>query len=102
MTSQDVRARIEREIAANWSRSNAHGCDLRRCLIEPVKKPCPDASKPGQFIDLWLVLEEDPIGRDGYKVVYDEQSNQFGLAFTTDNTYIGEYGETFFEAFDAM
>lgn len=33
-----------------------------------------------QVIEAWLVLEEDPINRDAYKIVFDERSGLFGLA----------------------
>jgi len=57
------------------------------------------------MIDLWLVLEEVPDTRDGYKIVYDDRTGMFGLAcrgFSGRDVYLGAYGNNFFEAFDAM
>jgi hypothetical protein len=105
MTSDELRIRIEREIAGNWSRTNGHGCDLRQCLMTPVKKTFEDSSDPSCTVVLWLVLEEDPMDCNGYKVVYDEATDEFGLAcpfVSGRNGYLGSYGSTFLEAFDAM
>ncbi len=33
-----------------------------------------------QEIELWLVLEEDPDTRNGYKIIHDEKEKMFGLA----------------------
>ena len=105
MNAEHLRARIEREIAGDWARTNAHGCDLKRSLVEPVELPFEDPLNSSMTVNLWLVLEEDPITRDGYKIVYDAELEQFGLACRSTsgrNVYLGAYGGTFIEAFEAM
>jgi hypothetical protein len=59
-----------------------------------------------ELIELWLVLEEHPEHRGGYKVVYDESTGGFGLAAPGRTPadvpgYFGEYGD-FMEALAAM
>jgi hypothetical protein len=106
MTAGELRDRIVREIAGDWSRTNLHGCDLRQCLVTPIKQSFEDPNDPTQAVELWLVLEEDPENCNGYKVVYDESTDTFGLASPSfspgRNGYIGFYGSTFLEAFNAM
>lgn len=101
MTSIEVLDIVLREIDGNWSISNAHGVDLKRCLLpKPVMSLFQDMSgrnpDPSRTINLWLVLEEDPDTRSGYKIVYDEQKNMFGLAIKdqVENIpiYLGVYG----------
>ncbi len=61
----------------------------------------PDAS---ETVLLWLVLEENPDQRNGYKVVYSEEKGMFGLAVRqADGTdwFLGGYG-SFLDAYDAM
>src|SRR5437879_569311 len=40
VTKVEVRAIIEEEIQGDWSISNAHKVDLRRCLVSPRKVSC--------------------------------------------------------------
>ena len=46
------------------------------------------------------MLEERPETRDGYKIVYDDETRQVGLA-TGNRVFIGFYG-TFIQTLDAM
>ena len=105
MTAIELRARIEQEIDGDWSHTNAHGCDLRQCLVTPFKRSFEDAVDAATTVDLWVVLEEHPESCDGCKVVYDEKTECFGLAspgIRGHDFYLGAYGDTFLEAFDAM
>lgn len=105
MTADDVRAVVVREIAGDWSRTNAHGCDFKRCLVTPHLEQFENFGGPGASgaVKLWVVLEEEPETRDGYKVVFEEEAGMFGLASAGNEGpfYLGKYG-TFIEAFDAM
>ena len=104
MQAEDVRAQIDREIAGDWDRHNPHGVDLLRCLVGPTKQRYEDSLHDGQHLDLWLVLEEDPASRGGYKIVYDEEKGMYGLAIRSDkdeDVFIGYYG-TFLETLDGM
>ena len=105
MNGNELRTAIENEIAEDWSRTNGHGCDLRRCLVEPARMAFDDVVDPSHKVQLWLVLEEDFQNCSGYKVVYDEHTGMFGLACRLESGgdgYLGPYGDTFLEAFDAM
>jgi hypothetical protein len=103
MTADEVRALVETEIAGDWSRTNHHGCDLRRCLVEPVLRDYEDGSNPPQRLRLWLVLEETPEHSGGYKIVFNEESRMFGLVVPGRGhaVLIGYYGN-FLETYAAM
>ena len=103
MESGEILTLIELEIAGDWSHTNAHGVNLRTCLVTPEKKLY--HLHPNGTQELWLVLEEDPTTRGGYKIVYDDVRKEFGLA-TADisdpiDFYLGPYG-SFFKTLDAM
>lgn len=103
MTPEEVTQNIEKEINGQWSLSNAHGVDLRRCLVSPTKKIYEDMADKSS-IQLWLVLEESPENQSGYKIVMDEETRDFGLAIISDkneNIFIGFYG-SFLETLEAM
>jgi len=110
MTSESIREKVEQEIAGEWSLTNAHGCDLQRCLVSPEMREYEDCGSgrpladPLPSIKLWLVLEEIPGDCSGYKVVFGEDSGMFGLATSNiagGDVFLGFYG-TFREAFSAM
>ena len=69
MTGEAVRELVEQEIAGEWSLTNLHGCDLRRCLVSPKLREYDDSGggrplvDPPPVIRLWLVLEETPLPR---------------------------------------
>jgi hypothetical protein len=101
MTAEEVKAFVECEIAGQWSVTNDHLCDLRKCVIEPVKRSY--ETRVG-IIELWLVLEEDPDECDGYKIVFDEEKHVFGLAcpgISGRDFFLGPYG-SFLTTFAAM
>ena len=103
MTSEDVKQLIDGEVAGDWDRENLHGCTLRRCLVPPVKQSFSDPLTH-DTVELWVVLEEDPETRAGYKIVYDEASESFGLAhpgFDGNPSLIGFYG-SFLDTYDGM
>lgn len=104
MEASEVSEIIERAISGHWSLSNAHGVDLKRCLVPPIKKTYEDSFREGETIELWLVLEEIPADKSGYKIVYDERSGMFGLATNgahAHGVFIGFYG-TFLETLEGM
>jgi hypothetical protein len=104
MTANEVREKVEREISGNWDRPNPHGVDLRRSVLTPELKDYEDSSHEGSQLALWLVLEEHPGTDSGYKIVYDDRRDQYGLAITGQHrrdVFIGYYG-TFLETLYAM
>jgi hypothetical protein len=81
---------IEQEIGGNWLQTNPHDVDFEKCLaVPPVKQVFEDIFNEGK-IELWVVLEEDHEKKDGYKIIFDEETVQFGLA--TSDIFIGLYG----------
>ena len=104
MSPSEVSQIIATEVDGDWSRANPHGVDLRTCLVTPERRRFVDASDDSQTLELWLVLEEHPQTRGGYKIVFDDSRKQYGLAVTDQHSrdvFIGYYG-TFLETLDAM
>jgi hypothetical protein len=103
MTPKEITQIIEGEINGDWSISNLHGCDLKRCLVLPQKKLYFDPSKETENYELWLVLEECPETTDGYKIVFGEERKEFGLAMSAieGDCFLGFYG-TFLETYESM
>lgn len=103
MTALEVSAIIAREIAEDWYVSNWHGVALPNCLVEPVKRFYENSFQAGEWLELWLVLEENPSTKAGYKIVFDEAKGWFGLAIggQTQDVFIGYYG-TFRETLEGM
>jgi hypothetical protein len=102
MTLETVQKLIQDEVAGNWSQINDHGCDLRKCMVQPELREYDDRGS-GHLIKMWLVFEEYPEDRSGYKIVYGEKVGMFGLAGpgTQRDVFIGYYG-TFLETYHAM
>lgn len=109
MTADGIRELIEREVTGDWSITNGHGCDLRRCLVPPVLRDYDDHGggrppvEPCPVLRMWLVLEEMPEDRSGYKVVYGEEAGMFGLALPGEirDAFIGYYG-SFLDTYHRM
>src|SRR4051812_10817472 len=104
MESSEVSEIIEREINNDWSLSNWHGVDLKRCLVLPTKRIYENSFKENETIELWAVLEEIPEDKSGYKIIFDEESREFGLAIAGQHehdVFIGFYG-TFLETLEGM
>ena len=109
MDAEAVRELIEREVAGDWSLTNLHGCDLRRCLVRPELREYDDCGggrplvEPYPVIRLWLVLEETPEDHDGYKIVFGEEAGMFGLAVpgSPRDVFIGYYG-SFLDTYRGM
>ncbi len=100
MKPKEISKLIEKEIGGNWSISNWHYCDLKKCLIRPNKRKI-------QFFEevkeVWIVLEENPETLEGYKVFFDDETNKFGLAaYSEPFGYVCNLHDTFLGAFKAM
>ena len=103
MNANDVSKLVIQEIDGRISLPNSHGVDLKPCLVTPILIPVINRSvrqgKREDFIErVWLVLEEKPFEKDGYKIVFNEQRQMFGLAscgFDTDlhPVLCGYYGD---------
>jgi hypothetical protein len=105
MEASQVSQIVADEINGDWSVSNAHGIDLKRCLVVPARHDYADPITEDQSVSLWLVLEEVPEDQSGYKIVFDEATLQFGLAIgdteRNRDVFLGYYG-TFLETLASM
>jgi hypothetical protein len=97
VAASDIAALIQKELVG-LSRPLKSHLDLGKCLILPASTTF--QSYPGSDSwDLWLVLEERPETKDGYKMVFDEYSKQFGVA--RGGEFIGFEG-TFIQTLEAI
>jgi hypothetical protein len=108
MTSAEIKQAIfdelnEREINS-WHGITKYNID--QLLVEPTTIELVDVL--GQRNMYWLVLDEQPGDlKDGYRVVYDEREDEFGLATKTATQskevglLVGLYG-SFVDALDNM
>jgi hypothetical protein len=103
MLPSEVSKIIADEIGTDWARSNLHGVDLRASLLPPERRVLSDARDDGPR-EMWLVLEEKPQDRSGYKIVFDEAEQRFGLAIPGRDgrdVFLGFYGG-FLDTFNGM
>ena len=100
MKPKEISKIIEREINGDWSISNAHNCDLKKCLVRPKRGNLYSA---GELKELWIVLEEEPETLEGFKVFFDEETKKFGLADWSETYgYVCNSHDTFLAAFKSM
>lgn len=100
MTSNEVQELIKIELKSKDNRSDAalgHGLDLNQWLLAPTRIKVMHSFK-NELVEVWMVLEEDPIKKEGYKIIYSEEEELFGLAVCASErddaipTLIGFYG----------
>jgi hypothetical protein len=103
MNAEDIKKIIADELGGRETVPNWHGISLEKCLVEPVKQEYEDSFNKDEVVKLWLVLEERPDDGDGYKIVFDEEMNEFGLATPGNglDVFIGYYG-SFLETLEGM
>lgn len=87
MNAVDVSRIIKDQVGANESLPNSHGIDFHRCLTTPTLiKVTHRRVISGKIQDstetVWLVLEERPVEKNGYKIIFNEDRQVFGLAST--------------------
>lgn len=103
MIPKQISQIIEKEINGDWSISNAHNCDLKKCLIRPKRRTLNFHS---EIREAWIVLEENPIDLDGFMVYFDEKTNKFGLAERSESSkyygFVCNSYDTFIRAFKSM
>lgn len=85
MNAADVSHIILDQVGNRASLPNSHGVDLCRCLVAPTLVKIIHRRVLGGEIEdsietVWLVLEERPSEKDGYKIDFNEQRRSFGLA----------------------
>ena len=81
MTKEELTTRIANEIKGYKNVAPAHIEALKKNLVEPERKLFIDEDE--KQTELWVVAEEDATNKTSYMVVYDESSNEFGLAVHT-------------------
>lgn len=76
---------IEAEIGGDYSITNAHACDLTKCLVRPKRRNVRFYGRAeSQIREVWIVLEEEPDSLDGFKIFFDEDNRTFGLVQDSD------------------
>lgn len=100
MKPKEISQIIEKEINGDWSITNMHHCDLKKCLIRPNKRKLMYA---GEVKEYWIGLEEDPIDLEQSKIFFDDETMKFGLAMYSEPfSYICNFHDTFLAAFKSM
>ena len=77
---------------------------VRAHLIDPRPVRFSTDANGNTFKDLWLVTDHTGQEDSSYRIVYDENSQMFGLAVTLDSGvewYMGSYG-SFSETVESM
>jgi hypothetical protein len=80
MNSEQIKNIIQAELKGRDAIKNWHGVSLEKCLVEPTLMDFEDSFNECEIVQLWLVLEERPDDKNGYKIVYDPSDGEFGLA----------------------
>lgn len=85
MNAVDVSQIIKDQVGTIESLPNSHAIDLRRCLTTPNRikvthRRVLNGKSKDSTETVWLVLEERPAEKDGYKIIFNEQTELFGLA----------------------
>ena len=103
MTPKDLTRLIAEDLARAGPGFVWHGRPLVEWLQEPKRSRFLNSHNNDEAEELWLVFEEGPEPGEGYKVVYDEELNMFGLAVNgfTEPVLIGYYGG-FVETLNSM
>jgi hypothetical protein len=83
MDAQTLKSMIKTELD-NHKHLKWYGAGLSTCLIEPIIIDISNSSNDQTF-KCWLVFEEQPLSKDGYKIIYDVEDNEFGLAIEGNN-----------------
>jgi hypothetical protein len=100
MTPKEITQMIESEINGDWSISNWHGCDLKKCLVRPKKRKIRFGD---EIKEVWIVLEENPEMFSESKVFYDDETKEFGPAFDAEPFgFACNSHDSFIEAFKSM
>ena len=102
MTSNEVKAMVDKSLSKYMGYKNDYGCIVSKCLITPEKLLFVDVDN--SEVELWDILEEDPEKRDGYMVVYDEKEKLYGIAIHSvlKELIALEFYKSFLEAFESM
>lgn len=100
MKPKEISQMIEREINGDWSITNWHSCDLKKCLIRPKRRKIQFNE---EIREVWIVLAEYPETLEGSKIFFDDETKTFGLAMHSEPFgYACNSHLTFLKAFESM
>lgn len=68
-----IKELIASEIKGNFSITNLHGVDLKKCLVEPFRQIFEKSFREGEFVELFVILKEHPQTSEGYLVELPRQ-----------------------------
>jgi hypothetical protein len=83
MDNSSIKRLVEDELARGDSFTSFHGitpANLRSLLVEPFAVQTDPDDLETQPRDMWIVLQERPTPTDGYVVVYDPATRDWGIA----------------------
>ena len=83
MDSSTIKSLVEDELTRCDSFTSSHGitpANLRYLLVEPFAVRTDPDDLQTQPRDMWVVLQERPTPTDGYVVVYDPATRDWGVA----------------------
>ena len=85
MNGDDVVKLVRDQTAGRDSWPNSHGVELGRCLVKPtlirvIHRTVGNGELKDSIETVWVVLEENRCGNDGYRIVFSEERAMFGLA----------------------
>lgn len=89
---------MSRQIGADGDRRTSHELDLHEAMLPAPQRESFIRPMPGGDValELWLVLDEDPVRQRGYLIFFNEVTGAFGLAVRDAGgrrICIGEYGD---------
>lgn len=83
MTAEEIKEIIRKELKVEPDIHNVFGLDMTECLKEPIQQKYKDSNNSKETYILWTVFEERT-DKNGYKIFFDEEVKQFGLALQSD------------------
>ena len=97
---KEISKLIDSELGGDRSLTNLHNCKLEKCLIRPKKRKLRFGREVKEY---WIVLEEDPVDCEGFKVFFEAETGRFGLAMHAEPFgYVCNFHDTFTAAFKSM
>jgi hypothetical protein len=99
-----IKHRIQEELKNQLNLTNLHGVDVTKSLVEPYLDTFEDSFEEGKKIQLYVVLKEHPNSEEGYHIVCDPTTFEFGLTIEGNGKhriFLGFDG-TFIESFIGM
>ena len=85
ISAQRIEDIVRSQIGDAWDETNLHGVHLREALVPPtriviIESTLQEGEFHDQYIEVWLVLIEDTVLGNGYRIVAALDGSLFGLA----------------------